>query len=134
MAARFALPLVSSFLILSSCYEKVENHGDVCVYASEEDGQSRLQVRARGDGCTSDHKGAYLKCTITVDGQSAYIETVFKDGKDPNHACAPPVEGMCEVVVEPGDYTLEFDGEQQMIEVPGGERVCFGFPLDTGTE
>lgn len=135
MSCRLELLFVSSFLVLAACnYPKIEDHGDVCVYASEEDGQNRLQVRAQGYGCTSDHKGAYLKCTITVDGQHAHIETVFKDGKDPNDACAPPVEGTCEVVVEPGDYTLEFDGEQQMIAVPGGDHVCFGIPFDTDTE
>jgi hypothetical protein len=104
------------------------------VYTLEENGQSRLRVRARGYDCASDHKGAYLKCTITVDGFSAHIETVFKDGKDPNHACASPVEGTCEVVVEPGDYTLDFADEEQVLSVPDGVHVCFGGAVDVATD
>jgi hypothetical protein len=136
MHSRRDLLLVSSLLILGACndYPEYEDVGDVCVYAREVEGQDRLLVYAQVHGCSGDHKGAYVKCTVTVDGQSAHIETVYKDGKDPDDACIGPLEGSCEAVVEPGEYTLEFAGQHQPITVPGGEHVCFGIDPSTGTD
>jgi hypothetical protein len=136
MTRRLDLLVVSALMLLGACYSKEEDTGDVCVYTSEEDGQNLLRVHAQGPGCTGDHRGAYLKCTITVDGLNAHIETVFKDGRDPNDACAGPVEATCEVVVEPGTYTLDFDGDELAIAVPEdeGEHVCFGPDFGTGTD
>lgn len=126
------LVAVSALMLLGACYSKVEDYGMVCAYTLEENGQSRLRVHASDNGCAGDHRGAYLKCTITVDGHNAHIETVFKDGRDPNDACVSGPEATCEVVVAPGDYTLDFDGEEQMLSVPDGEHVCFG-GFDWGT-
>jgi hypothetical protein len=139
MTYRIDLLVVSSLLIFGACYQKVEDHGDVCVFTTTEpNGQNILRVRAQTDDAGWDYKGAYLKCTITVSGLEAHIETVFKDGKDPNDLAAAPLEGSCEVAVEPGDYTLDFDGEELFISVPGGEHVCFGYDFSTndgaGTE
>lgn len=131
MTYRF-LP-TATLLLLAACtnYPEIEDSANVCVYA---EGQDRLVAYAQINNCAGDHKGAYLKCTITVDGQNALIETVFKDGKDPNHGCVGPIEGTCEAVVPPGDYTLEFDGDERMIVVPGGTHVCFGADPSTGTD
>jgi hypothetical protein len=131
MAARFALPLVSSFLILSSCYDKIEDEADVCVYTTAVTGQNVLKVLVQGFDGAGDHRGAYLRCTITVSGFDAHIDTVFKDGKDPNDALGPALHNSCEVVVEPGDYTLDFAGDERMITVPGDEHVCFGYDFIT---
>jgi hypothetical protein len=128
--------LAASVLLLAACntYPEMEDVADVCVYAREIDGQNRLLAYARINNCAADHKGAYLKCTITVTEQDAHIQTVYKDGKDPNHACHGPLEGSCEAIVEPGDYALAYDGDQQSITVPGGDYVCFGADPNTGTE
>lgn len=134
MHRRLCLLFVSSFLILGACYHKEEDGAEVCVYTTEVNGQNVLRAYAWGYPCAGDHRGAYLRCTITADGLDAHITTVFKNGKDPNDACAGWLENSCEVAVEPGDYTLDFAGNERMITVPGGEHVCFGFDFNTGTE
>jgi hypothetical protein len=110
-------------------FHEIEDEANVCVYA----GESVLRVHASSFGCESDHRNAYLECTITVDGEDALVETVFKDGHDPNDACAPPLETTCEVTVTPGDYTLHFGDEQQSITVPDGGHACFGYAVGTDT-
>ena len=111
-------------------YPEIIDDADVCVTAIEADGEHTLFVEAQSNGCEVDHKGASLECTISVDGSTAHIQTVFQDGKDPDHSCPGPLMTSCEVTVEPGSYTLEFDGEQLPIVVPGGE-ACFGPDFDT---
>jgi hypothetical protein len=108
---------------------EVIDQGSACVSTYELDGQQRLLVEANSGDCASDHKGASFECTITSDGMTAHIETVFQDGKDPNAACPGPLETSCEIDVEPGTYTLEFAGEQRMIVVPDGEQTCFSSAL-----
>jgi hypothetical protein len=131
MAVRFAPLFVSSFLLLGACYEKVEDVADVCVYTTAATGQNVLKVLVQGFDGAGDHRGAYLKCTITVSGLDAHIDTVFKDGRDPNHALGGELHNECEVVVEPGDYTIDFAGDERMITVPGDEHVCFGYDFIT---
>ena len=111
-------------------YPEIIDDAAVCVTAVEVGGQHKLFVEADSFGCQADHKGASLECTISVDGSTARIRTVLQDGKDPDHSCAGPLETSCEVTVEPGSYTLEFDGEQLPIVVPGGE-ACFSYDMDT---
>jgi hypothetical protein len=134
MIYRFDLLVVSSFLIVGACNPKIEDEADVCVFTTEVNGQNVLRVRAEGFLGAGDHRGAYLKCTVTVSGLDAHIETIAKTGKDPNDAGGGPLNASCEVAVEPGDYTLDYDGEERMITVPGGEHVCFGFDFNTGTD
>ena len=127
MTCRLDLAVVASLVILSSCYEKIEDEADVCVLATNvASGQNFLQVRVQGFDGAGDHRGAYLRCTITVSGLDAHIDTVFKDGKDPNDALGPALYNSCEVAVPPGEYTLDFADDERMITVPGGDYVCFG--------
>lgn len=122
--------MVCLVALSSACkFQEIEDEANVCVFA----GESVLRVRASSYGCESDHRRAYLKCTITVDGLDANVETVFKDGHDPNDACARPLEATCEVTVAPGDYTLHFGDEEQSITVPDGEHACFGYAVGTDT-
>jgi len=112
-------------------YPEIIDDAQVCVTPIEDDGQHTLLVEAQSNGREADHKGASLECTISVDGSTAHIQTVFQDGKDPDHSCQGPLMTICEVTVEPGSYTLEFGGEQLPIVVPGGEQACFGSNFDT---
>jgi hypothetical protein len=123
------LPALAVLLLGCSPFEEVVDYGSACVSTEEVAGQQRLIVQASSADCASDHEGASFECTITVEGNTAHIETVFQEGKDPNSACADPLETTCEVDVEPGTYTLSFRDEQQMITVPGGEQTCFGNQL-----
>jgi hypothetical protein len=127
MVRRLNLLLASSLVIQAACDEKIEDEGDVCVYTTAVTGENVLRVLVQGFEGAGDHKGAYLRCTITVDGHHAHIDTVFKDGRDPNHALGPGLSNECEVVVEPGEYTIDFAGDEQMLGVPGDEHICFGY-------
>jgi len=126
--ARMSRPALSFTIValLLGCqqYPEIIDGERVCVSVEELDGQYRLFVEANSGDCAADHKGASLECTISVDAQHAHIETIFQDGKDPDDACAGPLETTCEVDVEPGTYTLEYAGEQHEIVVPAGERTC----------
>ena len=109
-----SLPLKLTLLaLLVGCTNPEEiDYGAVCVTAEQSGDQHRLVVEASSRDCASDHKGASFECTISADGNTAHIETVFQDGKDPNAACFGPLLTTCEVEVEPGTYTLEFADEQ----------------------
>lgn len=125
---RHLLLSLAALLPLGCSYPETIDEDVVCVSIQALGGdQYRLLVEAQsGDHCAADHKGASLECTITVDDQLAHIETVFQDGKDPNDACAGPLETSCSVDVEAATYTLEYAGDQIGYFVPGGERVCIG--------
>ncbi|HLT39104.1 MAG TPA: hypothetical protein VK034_22625 [Enhygromyxa sp.] len=112
------------FVVGCQQYPEIADYGVVCVTAEQSGDQHRLVVDANSSDCASDHEGASFECSISTDGLVAHIETVFQDGKDPNDACAEPLETTCEIEVEPGSYTLEFAGEQYQLEVPGAGRVC----------
>ncbi|HLT36831.1 MAG TPA: hypothetical protein VK034_11105 [Enhygromyxa sp.] len=123
---------MSAALSIGCQYPELVDHGYVCVSTAEIDGQHRLTVAVQSeDSCVADYKGASLECTVGVDGSSVAIMTIFKDGKDPDSGCLGPLETRCEVDVEPGSYTLEFDDETLTIDVPGGEQACFGYDFDT---
>jgi hypothetical protein len=122
------LPTLAVLLLGCSSPEIIDD-AQVCVSTDELDGQLRLIVDASGNACAADHKGASFECTITTDGFDAHVETVFQDGKDPNDACIGPIMTTCEVLVEPGTYTIEFDGEEVVIVVPDGDQACFAGAL-----
>ena len=61
-----------------------------------------------------------------MSGFDAHIDTVFKDGKDPNDALGPALENSCEVAVPPGKYALTFADGNRALTVPGDDYVCFG--------
>jgi hypothetical protein len=108
------------------CYPEEFNEGGVCVSSETRGDQLLLVVEASSRDCASDHKGANFECSITTDGATATVKTVFEDGKDPNDACAGPLRTTCEVVVEAGSYTIEFADEQGLIMVPDGTPLCLG--------
>lgn len=112
--------------VLFGCqqYPEIADHGQVCVTAEETNGEYRLLVEANSQDCAGDHEGASFECTITTDGASALIETVFQDGKDPNSACNGALETTCEAEVDVGTHAVEFAGEQYEIEVPSDGSVC----------
>ncbi|MFO7562748.1 MAG: hypothetical protein R6X02_08920 [Enhygromyxa sp.] len=113
-------------LLLVGCQQYPEqlDYGVVCVSAEQSGGQHRLVVEANSADCASDHEGASFECSISAEGSAVQIETVFRDGKDPNDACAPALEATCELEVEAGTFSLEFAGEQYELEVPSQNRVC----------
>lgn len=122
-ARLFALVLV----LLPGCkddYPEVMDYGRVCVTAVEEAGGHVLSVDASSQDCAGDHRGAMFECSITVEGTRALIETVFRDGDDPNLACAAPLEARCEAEVGPGTFTLAFADEEWELTVPSDDRVC----------
>lgn len=131
---RLGLTLALLVLLAGCPYPEQIDYGAVCVSAKQNGDQHVLVVDASSGDCASDHKGASFECTITSDGSTAHIETVFRDGKDPNDACAPPLETTCEVAVEPGTHTLVFADEQHEFEVPSNSRICFPGGFDHSTE
>jgi len=130
---RFVIILAG--LTISACmqYPEQVDVGAVCVSADDTgDGDVQVTVRASSLDCSSDHKGASFDCSISADGMTLLVETHFQDGKDPNGGCAPARKASCDVLVPPGTYTVEFDGDAQELEVPGGDEVCL--PPDTNPE
>ena len=111
-------------IALLGCYPEVIDGDRVCVVAEEVDGQHRLVAQAFSDGCESDHEGASLECSIESEGFDAHIQTVFRDGKDPNHACAEPLVTTCTLDVEPGTHTLHYAGDEIALDVPSDAEVC----------
>lgn len=112
---------LTSLVLLGCSQDEQIDYGGVCIEAQDH----ALVVEASSHDCAADHRGASFECSITFDGMTATIGTVFVDGKDPDDSCAGSLETTCEATVTPGTYTLEFAGEQGQIEVPGGARICF---------
>jgi hypothetical protein len=127
-----ALPLIA--LLGCQQYPEIEDYGGVCVTAEQDGNKHFLVVVAGSQDCASDHKGASFECSISIDGDVAHIETVFRDGKDPNDACADQLETACQIEVEPGQYTLEFADEDVFgLDVPSDEEICLAGGLgETG--
>lgn len=123
---RLALRFSPVVLLAACLYPEQSDYGGVCVTAKQDGDKHVLVITADSLDCASDHKGASFECSISVDGSHAHVETTFKDGKDPNHACANSLMTTCEVEVEPGSYTIEFADEDSTLEVPSAEVVCLG--------
>jgi hypothetical protein len=113
-------------MLLVACehFPEVLDQGRVCASAVESDGVHILVVEASSLDCASDHKGATFDCSIAVDGLVVTVHTKFRDGKDPDSGCASPLRDTCEIVLEPGTYTLEFGDQMETMVVPSGEDVC----------
>lgn len=118
--------LLLSPVVLLACYPEHGDYGGVCVTAEQDGDKHVLVVTADSLDCASDHKGASFECSISVDGSAAHVETTFKDGKDPNDACANSLIATCEIAVEPGTYTIEFADEDKSLAVPSDSVVCLG--------
>jgi hypothetical protein len=129
LAALALLPLLTGGCL----HPEIDDYGGVCVTAEQDGDQHRLVVVADSHDCASDHKGASFECSISVDGFVAHVQTVFQDGKDPDHACANSIVTSCEVAVEPGVYTIEFaDEKPEQLEVPGDQQVCLAGGVSDG--
>ena len=106
-------------IVLIGCAEPMYDHGTICAVA----GADSVEVTAYVS-CGSDHEGATLECTATETGSTVLVETVFKDGKDPNDGCAPALTASCGAAVEPGEITVAFAGEEWPLTVPDGGTIC----------
>ena len=75
--------------------------------------------------CASDHQRAELSCEVVVDGTEATVMSTYREGKDPNDACAEPLVATCRSdVLDAGTYTISYAGERYDIELPLSERTC----------
>jgi hypothetical protein len=110
-------------LVLTGCAgeEHVDEAALCFVSATDE-----LVVRVSWE-CGSDHRGAELSCDVTLEDDGALrVVSVFVDGKDPNDACAPPLEAECtSPPLADGTYEVRYGDETVEITVPGmAEPSC----------
>jgi len=101
-------------------FEEQANYGLVCATPVP----GGIEVEASSDDCAGDHDGATFACTVSADGSTLHIETVFQDGRDPDDGCAPPLETSCSASAPDGEYTVEFGSESYPLSIPSGGTVC----------
>jgi hypothetical protein len=114
--------------LLLGCAEEIENYGSVCVEPVMVDEEWVLRFEASSDDCSSDHRGAEFSCSVELDAEAneVVVSTLYRPGKDPNHACAAPRYDVCEFALgaQEGWVYVRFDDVVHPVQFPG-EAVCF---------
>lgn len=112
--------LVSIAWLLAACRPELTDEANLCIEPFGDRIVAEVSVE-----CASDHERAELSCEVVVDGTDATVMSTYREGKDPNDACADPLVATCRSdVLEPGTYTILYADERYDIELPLSERTC----------
>lgn len=106
--------------MLAACRPELTDEANLCIEPFGDRIVAEVSV-----GCASDHERAELSCEVVVDGTDATVMSTYREGKDPNDACADPLVATCRSdVLEPGTYTIHYADERYDIELPLSDRTC----------
>jgi len=107
-------------LLVAGCRPERVDEAELCIVPSGDRIVAEVSV-----ACASDHQRAELSCDVAVDGAEVTVTSTYREGKDPNDACAEPLVATCESeALEEGTYTIAYGGDRYDVELPLADRTC----------